>query len=259
MLPGRGVWIYRPVAEEWRLTTDRPNVRRIRFLADGTAKLSLEKPVKVRFATCALPDASAKVTLDGLPLAGSKECSFLGFGYDKDYLETDPVELGAGEHVLTCEGREDRGLFLPVLWMEGEFAVVEPDRIIALPDRVGNGPLSAFALADFSGKATYSSDVAVPEDARYIVLGTGHAAASVRLAGHDLGTRLFPPWRFEIPADLRGKTGTLEITITTSIRPMFGAESDDIQGALPSGKPDWVKTIAPEHEVGLVFTYWSNE
>ena len=259
MLPGRGVWIYRPVAEEWRLTIDRPNVRRIRFLADGAAKLFLEKPVKVRFATCALPEASAKVTLDGFPLSGSKECSFLGFGYDKDYLETDPVELGAGEHVFTCEGREDRGLFLPVLWMEGKFAVVEPDRIIELPDVVGNGPLSEFALADFSGKVTYSADVAVPKDARYIVLGTGHAAASVRLAGHDLGTRLFSPWRFEIPADLRGKTETLEITITTSVRPMFGIESDDIQGALPSGKPDWVKTIPSEHDVGLVFTYWSNE
>ena len=259
ILPGRGVWIYRPVAEEWRLSLDHPNIRRIRFLADGTARIFLEKPRKVRFATCALPNAAAKVTLDGAPIAGTKECTFLGFGYNGDYLETKPIELGAGEHFLTCEGREDRGLFLPVLWMEGEFAVNEPDTITALPDKVGCGPLPAFALADFAGKATYSADVNIPKDAKYLILGTGHAAASARLGGRDLGTRLFYPWRFEIPAALRGKTSNLEITVTTSVRPMFGAESDDVQGALPSGKPDWVKTLAPEAEVGLVFAYWSKE
>ena len=135
--------------------------------------------------------------------------------------------------------------------------MIEPDKIIALPDKVGCGPLSAFALADFAGKATYSADVNIPKEAKYLTLGTGHAAVSVRIGGRDLGTRLFYPWRFEIPEKLRGKTSTLEITVTTSIRPMFGAESDEVQGALPSGKPDWVKTLAPEHEVGLVFAYWA--
>ena len=259
MLPGRGVWIDRPVSEGWNISLDRPNKRRVRFLEDGTARISLEVPTEVRFATCAIPDATAKVTLDGAPLDGTKECSFLGFGYDGDYLETEPLELSAGDHFFTCEGREDRGLFLPVLWMEGEFGVREPGTVVPLPDKVGFGPLSAYSLADYAGKATYSAEVDIPLNAKALVIGTGHAAASVRLDGRNLGTRLLSPWRYDVPDELRGKKAMMEITVTTSVRPMFGAESDDVPGALPSEKPSWVKTIAPENNVGLLFARWSDD
>ena len=255
-LPGRGVWIYRPVAEEWALSLDRPNRRRIRFLANGTAKIVLEKPTKVRFATCAIPAAAAKVTMDGKELAGTKPCTFLGFGYDCDYLETEPMELAAGEHAFTGEGREDRGLFLPLLWMEGEFAVREPSTLTEVPKKIGLGPLGDTVLADFAGKVTYSAEVEVPANAESIVLGTGRATATVKLDGRDLGTRLFAPWRYPVPEDLRGKKAKLEIVVTTSVRPMFGKESDDVSGALPSNKPYWVQTIAPESGVGLNFACW---
>ena len=255
-LPGRSVWIYRPVAEKWSLSLDRSNRRRVRFLADGTAKIVLEKPMKIRFATCAIPAAAAKVTMDGKELAGTKPCTFLGFGYDCDYLETDSMELSAGEHSFTCEGREDRGLFLPALWMEGDFAVREPGTLVPTPAKIGLGPLGDTVLADFAGKVTYSAEVEVPANAESIVLGTGRAAASVKLDGRDLGTRLVAPWRYMVPDDLRGKSAKLEITVTTSVRPMFGKESDDIPGALPSNKPYWVKTIAPESDVGLNFARW---
>ena len=255
-LAGRRTWIYRPAAEEWSLSLDRPNRRRVRFLADGTAKVALEKPTKVRFATCAIPAVAATVTMDGNELSGTKPCTFLGFGYDCDYLETEPMELAAGEHSFTCKGREDRGLFLPALWMEGDFAVREPGTLTDVPKKIGLGPLSNFSLADFAGKATYSAEVEVPALAESLVLGTGRAAATVKLDGRDLGTRLFAPWRYAVPADLRGKRMKLEITVTTSVRPMFGKESDDVPGALPSNKPGWVKTIAPERNVGLNYARW---
>ena len=218
------------------------------------------------------------MTLDGAPLAAARPCTFLGFGYDNGYRETDPVRLEAGEHVFTCAGREDRGLFLPVLWMEGMFAVADgpsvlrqlrtarqsastglsdlpldgPPTLLPLPEQVPCGPLSAIGLGDFAGKATYRMDIDIPADAEAVELGTGHAAASVRIGGHDAGTRLFAPWRYAIPAELRGTRQSLEITVTTSVRPMFGAESDDVPGALPSQKPGWVKTIPEEPDTGLV-------
>ncbi len=37
---------------------------------------------------------------------------------------------------------------------------------------------------------------------------------------------------------------------------MFGEESDEVKGALPSNKPNWVQTIAPERNVGLNFAIW---
>ena len=95
----------------------------------------------------------------------------------------------------------------------------------------------------------------MPESAEAIVLDTGRSLASVKLGGHDLGTRLIAPWRYQVPADLRGKRAKLEITLTTSVRPMFGKESDDVPGALPSNKPSWVQTI-PGETPGLFDARW---
>ena len=268
-LPARGVWMYRPgarhaevsgsavpVVGDWALALDRGNRRRIRFLADGTARITATEPVRVRFALCDIPAVRADVTLDGAPLAGVRPCTFLGFGYDGVYRETDPVDLAPGEHVFTCAGREDRGLFLPVLWMEGAFAVREPGTLLPLPSSVPYGPLASIGLADFAGKATYSADVDVPADAESLELGTGHAAVAVRLGGRDLGTRLFAPWRYQVPPELRGTRQTLEITVTTSIRPIFGAEADAVPGASPSAKPSWIPPLPGEAGTGLVFARW---
>ena len=254
-LAGRGTWLYRPVTSNWNISLDRPNRRRIRFLADGTAKITLDTPMKVRFATCAIPAAAAKVTMDGKPLVGTKPCTFLGFGYDCDYLETEYMELAAGEHSFTGEGREDRGLFLPLLWMEGDFAANDSNELTPVPANITCGPLASAGLGDFAGSVTYSTEVEVPETAEAIVLETGRSLASVKLGGRDLGTRLMAPWRYSIPNDMRGKKAKLEITLTTSVRPMFGKESDDIKGALPSNKPNWVQTI-PGETPGLLDARW---
>ena len=140
--------------------------------------------------------------------------------------------------------------------MDGEFAVREPGTLTEVPKKIGLGPLGDTELADFAGKVSYSAEVEVPANTESLVLGTGRAAATVRLGGRDLGTRLFAPWRYPVPADLRGRRAKLEITVTTSVRPMFGKESDDVPGALPSNKPGWVKTIAPERNVGLNYARW---
>ena len=263
-LPARGVWTYRPVAAGWTLRLDRPNRRRIRFLADGAARLVATAPVSVRFALCAVPGAEASVSLDGAPLVAARPCSFLGFGYDPFYRETEPVALAPGEHVLAAPGSEDRGLFLPVAWMEGAFAVDDgaaataaPPRLLPVPDRVSCAPLAALGLADFAGRAVWRAEVDVPSDATGIDIGTGHAAASVRLGGRALGTRLFAPWSYGIPPASRGTRATLEIDVATSARPLFGAESDHVPGALPSGKPAWVRPIPAEASPGLLWARWT--
>ena len=256
LLHGRGVWTFRPVAENWHVKFDRPNRRRIRFLADGTAKLKLSEDMIVRFATCALTNAIAKVTLDGRMLKGDRPCTFLGFGYDCDYRETEHVALSAGEHVLTCEGMEDRGLFLPVLWIAGEFAVSEPGTIRPSAITLPTGPLAAFGYQDYAGKVVYSAEVDVPPDVEVLVVGTGHALATASLGGKSLGSRVCAPWEWVVPVEMRGTRQTLELSITTSVRPMFGAESDEVAGALPSRRPKWIVTLPAERQVGLLYAYW---
>ena len=254
LLPGRGTWMYRPVAEKWTLTLDRGNCRRIRFLTNGTARVSVERPVSVRFAMCAISNVAAQVTLDGKALVGVEPAAFLGFGYDRDYLATEPMLLKEGEHLLACHGREDRGLFLPILWMEGLFAVREPGTIVAPASHVAFGPLASQGYADFAGRATYSAEVDVPDDAWRIAVGTGNMPVAVRLGGVDLGSRILPPWELPVPRELRGKRLPLEITVTTSIRPRFGASSNDIPGAFPSKAWGTARPIAPD--AGLLYAYW---
>ena len=264
-LPARGVWIHQgaetvgslapkektALTPTWKLRVDRPNRRRIRFLADGSASLTVERPCEVRFALCTLTNATAAVTLDGQPLVATRPCTFLGFGYDGDYGETEKQTLSAGRHVLRMTGREDRGLFLPVLWMEGDFAVQEPDRVVGVPESVENGPLARQGLSDFAGRAVYTAQIALPDGTKPLTLGldTGNARAEVSVEGENLGARLWAPFEWTIPARLRGRTVTVEVTLTTSIRPMFGAAC--IPGMLDPKIPSWVKTIPLETRVGL--------
>ena len=81
----------------------------------------------------------------------------------------------------------------------------------------------------------YSAEVDVPPDVEVLVVGTGHALATASLGGKSLGSRVCAPWEWVVPVEMRGTRQTLELSITTSVRPMFGAESDEVAGALPSG------------------------
>ena len=193
------------------------------------------------------------MTLDGVPLVAARPCTFLGFGFDNGYRETERISLAPGEHVFTCVGYGDVGLFLPALWMEGDFAVADElsasrQVLHPLPERAPCGPLSSTGLADFAGKATYGADVDIPAGAESLEIGTGHAAATVRLGGCDLGTRLFAPWRFAVPAELRGTRQRLEITVTTSIRPIFGTGEFK--------RPSWVHMNPEETGTGLAYARW---
>lgn len=264
-LPSRGVWIYRgpdtagdlaphgrrTLDADWSIRPDRPNRKRIRFLADGSATLRFERACEVRFALCALTNALAQVTLDGNPLVPVRPCSFLGFGYDGDYAETDTVRLGAGTHVFRMTGREDRGLFLPVLWMEGDFATERRDRIVPVPENVPAGPLAENGFSDYSGRVTYTANVQLPAGTGPLVLGldTGNARASVAVDGRDLGARPWAPFEWRIPSAMRGRTVTLDVTLTTSVRPLFGEAF--VPGMHDPRIPRWVKTIPPESRTGL--------
>ena len=56
----------------------------------------------------------------------------------------------------------------------------------------------------------------------HLGLDTGGLVARVRLGGVDLGEKSLPPWEWAIPEGLSGKRLPLEVTLTTSIRPIFG-------------------------------------
>ena len=158
------------------------------------------------------------------------------------------MELAAGEHVLKLDGGHDNKLFLPALWMVGDFAEPEYGRLRAVPRKIAPGSLAERGFPSFAGRAVYRVEARFEKSDR-LQLDTGGAVVRVRLGGRDLGVRCWAPFEWSIPDDLTDKVLPLEIEIATSVRPIFGSEKN------PDAKLDhalWVaSSSADPSPVGL--------
>ena len=162
-----------------------------------------------------------------------------------------PFRLEAGEHVFAvAAGGSDTNYFLPVAVLAGGFAV-DRGALQALPQTVGAGALWRQGLAGFAGRVTYTADVAVPAHTGEVRLrlDTGGLFTAVSLAGQALGERAWAPFEWPVPAEIRGRTVELRVTVWTSVAPLFG---DWKQPASAWGKRFWVPPPEPQPEVGLL-------
>lgn len=266
----------REIVGNWSLSFDSPSRRRIwfwtskpatvkaraweakvrahvsgRYSEDGISEFRVLSPLSgVRFVMRSLPeDAGVRVTLDGRPLdfpvAPAKS---LVYAYNEICRESEAVDLSAGRHVLKLEGAKDDKMFMPVLWMTENFSEPERGVIAPSPRTVPNGTLAAQGFPSFAGTAVYRAEARL-EPGERLVLDTGGAVAGVKFGGRDLGMKGWAPFEWEIPEDLAGRSLPLEISVTTSVRPVFGDENDP-DACL--GHAQWVRSSsAPEPTVGL--------
>jgi hypothetical protein len=171
-----------------------------------------------------------RVTLNGAELSADGEATVVPYSYRELYRQTAPMDLPAGTHELTLSGCPDDNMFMPALWLSGDFmtdadGTLKPTAV-DMPELV---PLAEAGLGDFAGKVTYRIDTDVP-DGKGILLGldTAGLAARVTLGGVDLGEKSLPPWEWSVPDGKTGRRQTLEVTVMTSVRPVFGR--DDVPG-----------------------------
>ena len=228
----------RALADRWTLALSGPSKRRIWFR--GT-KLTLDVPLAgVKFALRRYPsDKRFAVTLDGRPLAFDRPCRSIAPAYDALYSETAPMDLPAGEHVFDLSGGTDGKLFLPVMWMVGDFAERSAGHLTGVPATVACGSLAEQGLASFAGTATYRTTATFAPGERLSV-DSGGAVTRVRLDGRDLGAKGWAPFEWGIPDDLVGRPLPLEIDVVTSIRPIFGSVKS------PDAKLDHAPWVRPE-------------
>jgi len=261
-LPYRGVWrgearvkvqtLPSASPAEWTLALDRPTLRRIRFDCANRAELVVKDPCEVCFVVLKMPGQERTVSLDGRPLSAEDGCKGVVPGYDADYRITHPMRLEKGDHELEMKGPPDDGPFLPVLWCRGDFAV-EDGSLVQRPKRVPARNLRELGLADYAGEATYTAKVEVPADATDLELDVGHSLVAVSMDGRALGERAWSPYRWAVPAELRGGTRRLDVTVVTSVRPIFGEREP--KGCPVRKRPAWVPlsadTMGEESAVGL--------
>ena len=250
-----------PIAAQWEVSLDRNNLRRIWFGSNDVARLSVKTGVRnARWLVCNYPEGSVRVTLNGRTVCAPQATSAPPYGYAGLYRMSEPVDLPSGEYELRLAGRHDDSVFLPVLWLEGDFAANEPSTLVAVPRRMtGFGSLAAMGLGDYVGTIVFSTEVKV--EGPLLHLETGGLVTRVKLGGHDLGLKGVGPFEWRVPRDLLGRSVRLEIALTTSVRPAFG-RAPSFRGS-PTLVPGvllkdrlWCPTIWNGGQEGLLFADW---
>lgn len=233
------------------LSTD--NLCRLVFNAkNNIARITVESPLEnVRIVVRNYPEANG-VLLDGKPVGAVIPCDCLTQGFKTLYMQSAPIKLSAGEHVLKiASGAPDNNFFLPAALLAGPFAVEKQSLLKPLCSKVTTGTMIQQGLSCFTGKATYKTLVNVPDqkgDLR-LKLNTGGLYTSASLDGMELGERVWDPYEWKIPASLRGKKVELSVSVWTSVLPMFGNWKHPDAGW---GAKFWVPPASGRDEVGLV-------
>ncbi|MDX9978579.1 MAG: hypothetical protein RBU25_00910 [Lentisphaeria bacterium] len=169
------------------------------------------------------------VELDGQPVELVDPCIELPEGMAEFYRVSRRLHLAPGRHVVRLLGTVDDAPYLPALFVAGDMGVFPGARLAALPATVGLGDLRGCGLLHYAGKVVLSGTLSLPT-ADALDLDTGEHLARLRLAGRDLGERLWAPFRWHLPAELPRRPVGFELTLTTSIGAIFGTKD-----AVPPG------------------------
>lgn len=225
----------------WRISLCNDTLKRIWFPTGGVARVKLSAPItNLKWAVCVdrgrigtnrvsgtLP---FRVKLNGAGLSADGDATVVPYSYRELYRQTAPMDLPAGTHELTLSGCPDDNMFMPALWLSGGFMTDADGTLmpaaVDMPELV---PLAKAGLGDFAGKVTYRLSTDVPGGKGiFLGLDTAGLVARVTLGGVDLGEKSLPPWEWQVPDSLTGRRQTLEVTVITSVRPVFGR--DDVPG-----------------------------
>ena len=128
------------------------------------------------------------------------------------------LTLAAGESILWIFGEETEALapYCHPMTLQGEEAVLLWD-ITADDRRWEQVPLFNLTgkggMTRFSGKITYQTKAFIPAGTKMLDLGEVGETAKVTLNGIDCGSRIAPPYAFDIEKALKNGENTLEIEV----------------------------------------------
>ncbi len=197
------------------------NSRRCLFNAEGEAQINTESGLEVRLA---LRDYAGRVevSLDGQPVAATGKADDLPFGLSGLYRESEPLRLAPGVHTLKLTSRATDLPYLPMTLLYGNFSL-GGDRVLkALPEAPATAAeFFAAYLAEYAGTVCFFGDFDLTgfDGVRF-----EHCGLAVELLADSrpLGARLWAPFEWELPEELRRPKVRLEVRVSTSVGPLFG-------------------------------------
>ena len=212
--------------EGWEVRRESPNTMRTLFINGETRMEFTVAEVLEGVALAIRSHAPVELLLDGRPVTADRPCTGLPRGFSELYQETAPFQLPPGSHRLELVNGAQEYPYLPCAFLLGDFAQ-SPDGPLARGRDDGKG------LYGYVGKLVKRRTWAIPATARSVQIDTSGLAAELRVNHRPIGTRLWAPFVWEIPEDLRGQSVELELVLYTSCANLFGEKAFTYPGALP--------------------------
>lgn len=203
----------------WRVEISEKNTIRPTFKNSNSFAFRLEKPMTITAVVRNYGDAP-ELELDGSPLVCNAPYDGAILGLSTLYKQAD-VNLSAGKHVLKLKNNAVDYAYLPSVLLAGNFS--ESNGVLRPYARDGKG------LSGYVGKIAQSAEVKIPQNATSISFDTDHLACELFIDGKSFGAKLFAPFTWEIPQELRGKTAKVKLVRYTSIGRLFGKKANITQ------------------------------
>jgi hypothetical protein len=200
------VWSFSPHGLN-SLRIDRPSID-IESLP-SVAELSFQ-PQLVR----ALSINGTVVDVKGAPVDKS---------FDFSYRRVDITQLlKVGDNQLAVELAEPKPLrFLPALILWGDFAVDANGHLTAAPETFPLGDWRQHGYPAFCGTGCYRTEIDFDETPTELTVDTGDYPVRVTLNGEDVGTRAWPPFRFDVRGVARSGANELVVEVTSTLGHLF--------------------------------------
>ena len=215
---------------DWKLELDRPNLLCPEYDDEKKLHLTVEEDVGEIVLLLRRYGEHASATLDGKIIKVSDAPTALPQGLNELYLQTVPMRLSVGEHVIQLTGDAEEYPYLPGVFMAGQFAVEATDAangkmtVRRLPEFVRTGDLSEKILRNYAGHVILKKRCNIPGNACGIHLDTNNLCAKIILGRKSLGGQAWPPFHWRIPKDKLGKKETLSIVLDAPVSAIFGRE-----------------------------------
>ncbi len=146
---------------------------------------------------------------------------------DESYLEIDIRNyVVKGKNRVTIETNQKADFkFLPFALLLGNFSISQ-DRIVKPVRKMRIGDWSKQGYPEYAGTGIYKKNFYLPKkrvDTKYILkIDVGDDIAEVNLNGKSIGIRAWQPYEYDLTNFLRQGRNILAITVTNSVRNIFG-------------------------------------
>ncbi len=228
-------WESIPVQPDWTVEFEKGVYRPLLWekqVFEATSDL------KLRFVVRNYPKA-LPVLLDGKEIKAELPCDILGHGADGLYRMSEEITLSAGKHTLECPAQKEERFYLPICILLGAF---ESNGDVLNPKN--NKKNKAY----FYGKATASTTLFVPQDAKAIRFETDTLYTKVYADGAFLGAAAENSARLMLPDQIKGKSVSFVFEQITTMAPLFGSINTkycDEMNQTPAWNIGWGVTATP--------------